>query len=199
MRGAVTLVTLLFSKHDVKKFKENRMRVLSLSVLTLALVSIPVFSIAAEAANTRVTYPSVVSLEVLGRTTLYTVGFDQVVNENIAVGAGFGSVSAHFAGTDIDANKTISMVPVYLNYYLLKEQGTPFVTAGATLITNHSSVKGLESTTGNMKVPSSNVMPTVGVGYENRGDNGFLFRVTAYGIMAKKFTPWMGFSFGYGF
>lgn len=175
------------------------MRILSLAALMLALVSVSVFSLAAEAANTRVTYPSVVSLEVLGRTTLYTIGFDQVVNENIAVGAGFGSVSANFAGTDIDASRTISMVPVYMNYYFMKEQGTLFATAGATLITNHSKVKGLESTTGNMIVPSSNVMPTVGVGYENRGDNGFLFRVTAYGIMAKKFTPWMGFSFGYGF
>ncbi|MBC7386087.1 MAG: hypothetical protein H7301_08010, partial [Cryobacterium sp.] len=108
-------------------------------------------------------------------------------------------VSTNFLNTDIDSGKSATMIPVYMNYYFAKEQGSLFLTAGATLITNHSSVKNTETSTGSLEIPSSNVMPTVGLGYENRGDNGFLFRVTAYGIAARKFTPWMGFAFGYGF
>jgi hypothetical protein len=168
------------------------------SVLAASLFT-AFFALSSQAANTRVTYPSAVSLEILGRSMLYTVAFDQVVNENLAVGGGFGTVSANDAVTGADLNRSIQMVPVYMNYYLLKEQGTPYFTAGATLVTNHNRVKNSESATGNMKVPNSNVMPTIGAGYENRGDNGFLFRVTAYGVLAKKITPWVGFSFGLGF
>jgi hypothetical protein len=42
-------------------------------------------------------------------------------------------------------------------------------------------------------------MPVFGVGYETRGDNGFLFRVTGYAVAGKDLAPWVGFSFGYGF
>jgi hypothetical protein len=153
----------------------------------------------ASAAHTRVTYPSALSIEVLGRNMLYSIGFDQVVNDNIAAGVGFGTVSMIFPNTDVDANKTATFVPVYMNYYFMKEGGTPYVTGGVTLITNHSSVKNLETSTGGLKIPTSSVMPVFGAGYENRGDTGFLFRVTGYAVAGKSVAPWVGFTFGYVF
>lgn len=159
------------------------------------------FSAAARAdgAHTRVTYPSAVSAEILGRSALYTIAFDQVVNDWIAAGVGIGTVSTVLPNTDTDAGRTATFVPVYMNYYFMKEGGSPYVTGGVTLITNHSSVKGLETSTGGLEIPSSTIMPTFGGGYENRGDNGFLFRVTGYLLAGKSMTPWVGFTFGYAF
>ncbi len=149
--------------------------------------------------HSRVTYPSAVSLEVLGRSMLYSVNFDQVLNDNIAAGVGFGSVSMQVHNTDIDAGKTATFIPAYMNYYFNKAANSPFVTGGVTLILNHSSIKGLDTSTGGLQIPTSSVMPTFGAGYESRSDTGFLFRVTGYLIAGKDLTPWLGFSFGYGF
>jgi hypothetical protein len=149
--------------------------------------------------HSRVTYPSAVSLEVLGRSMLYSVNFDQVLNDNIAAGVGFGTVSMQAHNTSMDADKTASFVPAYMNYYFNKAANSPFVTGGVTLILNHSSVKGLDTSTGGLQIPTSSVMPTFGGGYESRSDTGFLFRVTGYLIAGRDLTPWLGFSFGYGF
>jgi len=169
----------------------------ALTVTSVALVSI--FSGEAKAEHTRVTYPSAVSVEMLGRGMPYPVNFDQVLNDNIAVGVGLGSSGMLIRGTDTDTDPSATFVPAYMNYYFLLEQGSPFITAGMTLITNHSSVKNFETKTGNLEIPSSNVMPTFGGGYENRGDNGFLFRAAAYFMAGRKLTPWLGFAIGYGF
>lgn len=169
-------------------------------LVAVIVASVGMFqSLSAQAAHTRVTYPSAVSVEILGRSMLYTVAYDQVLNDDLAVGVGLGTVSLNFRGTDTDAGKSATMIPVYMNYYFMKEGGSPFLTGGVTLITNHSSVKNLETTTGGLEIPSSNVMPTFGGGYENRGDNGFLFRIAAYAVAGRSLTPWMGFSFGYSF
>jgi hypothetical protein len=149
--------------------------------------------------HTRVTYPSAVSVEMLGRGMLYSVNFDQVMNDNIAAGVGFGSVSTNFHDSDVDAGETATFIPAYMNYYFQKSAGSPFVTGGVTLILNHAATKGLDTSTGSLQIPSSSVMPTFGAGYENRSDTGFLFRVTGYLIAGKSLTPWLGFSFGYGF
>ncbi len=162
-------------------------------------VSVFFSTLVAEAAHTRVTYPSAVSVEMLGRSMLYSLNYDQVLNDNLAVGAGFGSVSTNFRGTDVDANQTATFVPAYMNYYFMKEAGSPFVTGGVSLILNHASVKGKDTATGGLEIPSSSVMPTFGGGYENRTDNGFLFRIAGYLVAGKSLTPWLGFSFGYGF
>ncbi len=150
-------------------------------------------------AHTRATYPSAVSLELLGRAMLYSINFDQVLNDNIAAGVGLGSVSTNFHDTDHDANQTATFVPAYMYYYFNKTAGSPFLTGGVTLILNHAGVKNLDTSTGSLQIPSSSVMPTFGGGYENRMDSGFLFRVTGYLIAGKSLTPWLGFSFGYGF
>lgn len=175
-----------------------------------SFVSIAILAVAASSAeaapvgrplgnHTRVTYPSTVSIEVLGRAMLYSVNFDQVVDDHIAVGAGFGSVSTNFHDTDRDTGETASFIPVYMNYYFTETAGSPFVTGGVTMLLNHAATKGYDTSTGDLQIPSSTVMPEFGVGYEYRTDTSFLFRVTGYLAAAKSLTPWVGFSFGYAF
>ena len=171
-------------------------------LVALALAGFTILSLSstnAAAAHTRVTYPGAFSIELLGRAMMYSVNYDQVLNDNLAVGVGIGSAATMTHGTEIDTDKDAVLVPAYVNYYFIKDAGSPFMTAGFDLVTNHSSVKGFETKTGNLEIGSSSVMPTIGGGYENRGDNGFLFRGAAYFIAGKKLTPWIGFSIGYGF
>jgi len=60
------------------------------------------------------------------------------------------------------------------------------------------SVSGAKTSIGGLTL-SSSVVPGVGVGYENRSDAGYLFRVTGYALIGEKVIPWGGFSFGYSF
>jgi hypothetical protein len=186
-------------------FEEISMRSmirLPLVLAALVLGSASAFAVPAGrplGTETRVTYPSVVSFEVLGRGMLYSVNFDEALNDDIAAGIGIGSVSTNLHDTDIDGNASATLVPVYFNYYLRRTAGSVFLTGGATLILNHAATKYKDTSTGNLQIPSSSVMPTFGAGYEYRTDTGFLFRVTGYAIAGKSITPWAGFTFGYAF
>ncbi|MBS1961015.1 MAG: hypothetical protein JST04_02280 [Bdellovibrionales bacterium] len=183
----------------------SSLRPLLVSIVILAAASVGASSARAAASGrplgnaTRATYPSVVSIELLGRSMLYSVNFDQALNENMSAGFGLGSSSMNIHNTDLDANKSATFLPAYFDYYFLNAAGSPYVTAGVTLILNHSSVKGTDTSTGNLEIPSSPVMPTVGGGYEYRSDTGFLFRVAGYLVAGRSLTPWLGFSFGYAF
>jgi hypothetical protein len=145
----------------------------------------------ALAENTRVTNPNALSVELLGRGVLYSISYDRVMDDHLAAGFGVGAVPT--------SSETAMILPAYVNYYFFKEQGSLFATAGVGLVLNSSSVKNTESTVGSFAFPSNAVIPQFGVGYENRGDTGFLFRVTAYGLVGDEFMPWGGFSFGYAF
>jgi hypothetical protein len=147
------------------------------------------FASLARAEHTRITNPSALNLEVLGRGLLYSVSFDRVMNDELAAGIGIGSTSLVGSGT-------ATMIPVYVNYYFQKDQGSLYATGGATLVAGDD-ISDSKSSFGSVEL--NNVVPTFGVGYENRGDSGFLFRVTGYGIVAEKLTPWVGFTFGYAF
>lgn len=149
----------------------------------------------APGSNTRMTYGSSVYVEALGRGLLWNVGFDQVINENLSAGAGFGTVGTKSPLAGI-ATDSAQIIPVYASYYFMKSAGSPFLTAGIDLVLNQDDVKGLKAKTSNLVFPDNTVMPTFGVGYENRTDTGFLFRLTAYGIGGDSFKPWVGITFG---
>ena len=164
-------------------------------VLTLA-VSFSCWANADEA--TRMTNPNAVGVEILGRSLLYSVFYDRVMNDDMAAGFGIGSVSTQFAGGG-DAGVSATMVPAYLNYYFTRTGNSLYATGGVSLITNASSVTGLKSSTGGYSFNNNSVEPNFGAGFESRGDSGFLFRVAGYGLIGAKVIPWMGFSFGYAF
>lgn len=146
----------------------------------------------ARAEHTRVTNPSALGVEVLGRGLLYSIYFDHVLSDELAAGFGFGTATLNGGGNAI-------LLPVYASYYFMREQGSIFVTAGAAVATNAGDAAGKASTVGALTFSSSPVVPNFGIGYENRAESGFLFRFTAYGMIAQQFSPWAGFSFGYSF
>jgi hypothetical protein len=167
----------------MKKTKKNLMGLL-VSSLVLAAGT-------AHAEHTRVTYPSAVAIEGLGRAAVWSVSYDRVVDDNLAAGLGFSAFSVDNATGGSD---TVTVVPFYANYYFMKEQGTPYLTAGFDIIGN----KQPGSAVGDVKLDKS-VVGVVGLGYESRSDNGFLVRVTGYGLIADKVYPWGGITLGYAF
>jgi hypothetical protein len=151
-----------------------------------------------RAEATRLTNPTAFYAEIGGRGLGYGAGFDRMVSNELGVGASFGTSPTHDANdnsTSINAN----VVPVYLNYYLDEDQSTIFLTGGMTLVLSDN-VKGLKAVYSGVEFPSSRqVLPTLGWGYENRTDGGFLFRLSGFGIWGQKFIPWVGFTFGVSF
>ncbi len=162
----------------------------------LALFGTSAFAAPGDPPNTRVTYPTSVFAELLGRGLLYTVGLEQVVSEDLAVGVGFSSAKTERNGVD---GVTAKLIPVYMNYYFKKQGSSPFVTAGADVVLNSSDVRGNTSNVGNLRMPSDAILPTAGIGFESRTDQGFLFRVAAYALVGDIVKPWLGFTFGHGF
>lgn len=152
----------------------------------------------ARAEHVRMSNPNVAGVEVLGRGLLYSAFFDRVVSDDLAAGIGIGTTKTQDLNGN-DASKSATLIPAYANFYFNRDQGSLYATGGVTLITNSSDVSNLKSTTGAVEFGTASVLPTFGLGYENRSDAGFLVRFTGYGIVGKKLAPWIGFSFGYAF
>lgn len=150
------------------------------------------------AANMRVTNPSALSVEVLGRGFLYSVNYDQVMSEDFAAGFGIGRVPLN--NTDgKDSGSSVTVLPGYFNYYFMKEQGSLYASGGLTIITDTNTAKGKVSSAGSVQFTSSIIVPNVGLGYENRAESGFMFRIAGYLMSAHKIYPWVGVTFGYTF
>ncbi|MCC7440229.1 MAG: hypothetical protein IT285_01265 [Bdellovibrionales bacterium] len=150
----------------------------------------------ASAEHTRVTNPNTLGVEGLGKAALYSVFFDRVLNDDLAAGVGFGTVTLSYGSTDISS----TIIPMYVNYYFTQDGGSLFLTAGADIVMMDGEASGdAESSLGGFSFSESGVMPVAGLGYESRGDSGFLFRVTGYALFSTKVYPWIGFSFGYSF
>ncbi len=140
----------------------------------------------AVGAETRPTYPTVIGIEALGRAASYSFFVDRMLDENFAAGVGYGG-------------GPVPMIPVYGNYYLGQAQGALYLTAAASLVLNLDDVRGKETSAGGWVI-SDNVIPIFGLGYENRSDQGYLFRATGYGAyVGSELKPWVGVSLGYGF
>ncbi len=147
----------------------------------------------AHAEHTRVTYPSVLGVEVLGRGLVYSVFFDRALDDQLVAGIGFGHVKL----TSPSKTDTVTVIPVYANYYFAREAGSLFASGGVTVAT--ADVDNLKSNTSGVEFGSAPIVPTVGLGYENRSDAKFLFRMAAYALVAENVRPWVGFSLGYAF
>lgn len=163
-------------------------------LLSFALSALP----ANAGEHVRVTNPNSIGVELLGRGMLFSITYDRVVNDDIVAGAGVGSTSLRTLG-DADTGLRTGLIPIYVNYYFMREGGSPFATLGANIVTNSSGANGLKSTFSGMEFGSRAVQATFGVGYENRNDAGFLFRVSVYGIYAQTLSPWAGLTLGYCF
>ena len=164
----------------------------------LIVVFVALSSVLAQAEHTRVTNPNAINIEFLGRGMLYSIAYDRIVNNDIVAGVGFGSTSMRNQdGTDPGVSTIL--IPIYASYYFARDQGSFYATVGADIVSNSASLNGLKSTFGGITFNSNAVLPTFGLGYENRSDSGFLFRATAYGIYASSINPWGGLTLGYCF
>lgn len=127
-----------------------------------------------------------VSLEILGRASLYSINYDRLITSDLALGFGFSYWTNSFHWGSLIA--TSRVVPVYLNYYFSPFQRRLFVTGGADFIFTYPSYNSASifQTTGTAAV--------FGGGFEYRGNSGFLFRAAPY-ILIGNVTS---FSFGIG-
>jgi len=167
------------------------------SALLGSLLSIVVLTESAQAAeHTRVTYPSAIGVEVLGRAGLWSVFFDQVVSDELSVGVGYGGVPLQTLA-DADLGTSAKLLPVYGNYYFTRQAGSLFGTAGIDVVFNSADTRNAKANPSGAEFGTQSILPSIGLGYENRTDTGFLFRLTGYALIGHKVSPWVGVSFGY--
>jgi len=121
-----------------------------------------------------------------------------VVSDDLTFGIGYGSAPLTSAD-GIDTTRNASIIPVYVNLYLTRDQGSLYLTGGADFITNSGSITGYSANASGVTFQNTPILPTVGVGYENRSDAGFLVRITGYALFGNSVKPWIGFSLGYSF
>lgn len=152
----------------------------------------------ARAEATRMTNPNSVNVEIFGKSLRYGLGYDRAVNDDLAVGFEIGSVNMN-SDADVETTQNATMVSPFVNYYFQRDQSSVYVTAGAALVTNVNSVKDLKTGLGGLKLSGNALVPQFGIGYENRGDSGFLFRMAFYGMIDRNVIPWVGFTLGYAF
>ncbi len=130
---------------------------------------------------------NVLSMELLGRAGLYSLDFDHLFGDNIALGIGFSAETA-----PNNYGLTIWNAPIYGNYYFGNTESQPYVSAGLN-VGYGSSTLGGSIFTGTLAAV------IVGGGYEYRTLNGFVFRAAPYVFIGNTVTVWGGISLGFAF
>jgi len=148
--------------------------------------------------HTRVTNPTNLGFEALGRGMVGSVQLDRMFTDDIAGGLGFGMLGLNTVGGASTGNSGYTL-PVFLNYYFSRKATSIFATGGGTLVWANGSVTGLQSSLGGVEFTSTPVVFNLGVGVEVRTDAGWLLRATAYGLYSRTISPWAGITFGYSF
>jgi len=134
------------------------------------------------------------SLEVLGRGGLYSINYDHMISNYMAVGIGFSHWSFSFIDTD-----SITIIPIYANLYSSPKPNRAFLTAGVDVVfISETDSDGLGDGLGSFT--ESGAGAVLGGGYEYRGTSGFLFRAAPYLVVASGgIALTAGLSFGVTF
>jgi hypothetical protein len=138
--------------------------------------------------------PNVFGVEVLGRGAAYSFTYDRSFADTFAFGAGF----SYYDGLSVSGSKVnLIVMPLYANVYFSKNSHRGFVTGGLDIakVTGPIAPNGF----GTSVFDESGIFPVVGAGYEFRGENGFLFRIAPYLLVANGVHPWLGLTFGGAF
>lgn len=153
-------------------------------IIGTALIMLCLFAVQPAAAQSRSTLPGDFGIELLGKAALYSFSYQYMVTPSIGVQAGFSALG----GTAADA--TILFFPLGGKLYLVQKNGSPFLTGGIVVLTGSSDSGPIESAT----------YGYAGLGFEFRAEGGFVFRGTAYGLIAGgEFFIWPGLHIGYAF
>ena len=123
-------------------------------------------------------------IELLGKAAIYSFSYQYMVMPVLGVQAGLSALG----GSVTDA--TVVFVPLGAKLYFVPKNGSPFVTGGVVALTGSADSGPIESAT----------YGYAGLGFEYRSGGGFLFRGTAYGLIAGgEFFIWPGLHIGYAF
>jgi len=140
--------------------------------------------------NTRSTMRNDVSLELLGKSALYTFAYQRMITPAFGLEVG---VSALGGSTSSGGNSTVVFVPLGAKMYVIPKDGSLFLTGGINIVTATFS-DGPFSDTG------SGTFGYAGLGFEFRSSGGFMIRGTAYGLFASgDYFIWPGLTVGYAF
>ncbi len=146
-------------------------------------------ALCAATAGSRLALPSDVSIELLGKSLLYTFSYQRMIGNNVGLEAGLSALG----GGTTDENTTVVFVPMGAKVYLFPKDGSLYVTGGLVLVT--ASIDA-----GPFDDESSDTYSYLGLGMEYRSPGGLLFRGTAYGLIAGGgFFIWPGLAVGYAF
>jgi hypothetical protein len=135
--------------------------------------------------------PNVVSFEFFGRALLYSVNYDFAVSDHLSLGIGISSWESRDWWTSVDSSVTV--VPIYGNYYFSQHLGRGYISLGADWI-SVSSIGNNSNTFAN-----NGMAAVIGGGYEARDASGYLLRFGGYVIAGKTTTINPSVSVGYAF
>jgi hypothetical protein len=139
--------------------------------------------------STRDTLRSDVSLELLGKSLLYTFAYQRMINRSFGLEVGLGVLGA----SSSTENTTVVFVPLGAKLYVIPRDGSLFVTGGAVVVS--AAVDA-----GPFDEGASDIYGYGGLGFEFRSPGGFMFRGTAYGLFAEGgYFIWPGLTIGYAF
>ncbi len=128
-------------------------------------------------------------IELLGKAAIYCFSYQYMLSHPLGVEVG---LSALGGGSAAD-NATIIFIPVGAKYYFVPKHGSPFLTGGVVIVS--ASVNS-----GPFGDSGSDTYFYTGLGFEYRSPGGFMFRGTAYGLIAGGgFFIWPGLYVGYAF
>lgn len=153
--------------------------------LTAVVVLAPVATSADELVRERAR--SDIGIELLGKALLYSFSYQYTASRSFGVEAGFGFLGSGTA----DDNASVAFFPIGAKLYLIPRNGTVFLSGGMTIVTAGTDSGPFEE---------SATFSYLGPGIEFRSESGFLFRGTAYGLIADgEVFVWPGLAVGFTF
>ncbi len=135
--------------------------------------------------------PYSLSLELFGRALVYSVDFDVAITDRWTLGVGYSNWESTDWWDNYDA--TVTVVPLYFNFYFSKDPDRGYLSAGVDWI--HVTETGYTNDT----FTHNGFAGTLGAGYESRSNGGFIFRIGAYAIMGRSVTISPSISLGFAF
>ncbi|MBD3179425.1 MAG: hypothetical protein GF417_07335 [Candidatus Latescibacteria bacterium] len=163
----------------------NRPVILSLALFFLLISSYP----AGAAGTSRTDFPNDFGIELGGKSIVYSFTYQRMFGSQLGLEGGISALG----GGDSDDNSTIIFFPLGAKAYLLNRNGSPFLTGGVVIIS--ASVDS-----GPFDDSIADAYSYAGLGFEYRAEGGFIFRGTAYALIADdSFFIWPGLHVGYAF
>jgi hypothetical protein len=158
-------------------------------ILVVTILFLSAFSQNDVIAQSRAKLPNDFGIELLGKAALYSFSYQYMMNSSLGLQVGVGALG----GGGDESSSLLVFVPVGAKFYVIPKNGSPFLTGGLVIVT--ASVDS-----GPFSDSDSDTYGYAGLGFEYRADGGFIFRGTAYGLIAGGgFFIWPGLHIGYAF